>query len=72
MEGGKFYRGVFWVIDGALLAYPFAEGVYAGAPPDPASHTTTKSCGRSFTVPSANRIITIPAAGWTRTTGDSR
>lgn len=29
MEGGKFYRGVFWVIDGALLAYPFAEGVYA-------------------------------------------
>lgn len=30
MEGDKFYRGVFWVIDGALLAYPFAEGVYAG------------------------------------------
>ena len=30
MEGGKLYRGVFWVIDGALLAYPFAEGVYAG------------------------------------------
>ena len=30
MEGSKFYRGVFWVIDGALLAYPFAEGVYAG------------------------------------------
>lgn len=30
MEGGKFYRGVFWVIDGALLAYPFIEGVYAG------------------------------------------
>ena len=29
MEGSKFYRGVFWVIDGALLAYPFAEGVYA-------------------------------------------
>ena len=21
---------MFWVIDGALLAYPFAEGVYAG------------------------------------------
>ena len=30
MEGGKFYRGVFWVVDGALLAYPFIEGVYAG------------------------------------------
>lgn len=29
MEGSKFYRGVFWVIDGALLAYPFVEGVYA-------------------------------------------
>ena len=29
MEGSKFYRGVFWVIDGALLAYPFIEGVYA-------------------------------------------
>ena len=29
MEGDKFYRGVFWVIDGALLAYPFIEGVYA-------------------------------------------
>ena len=26
----SFHRGVFWVIDGALLAYPFAEGVYAG------------------------------------------
>lgn len=22
---------MFWVIDGALLAYPFIEGVYAGA-----------------------------------------
>lgn len=29
MEGDKFYRGVFWVIDGALLAHPFIEGVYA-------------------------------------------
>lgn len=29
MEGGKFHRGVFWVIDGVLSAYPFAEGVYA-------------------------------------------
>ena len=31
MEGDKFYRGVFWVIDGALLAYPFIEGVYQDA-----------------------------------------
>ncbi len=30
MEGGKFYRGVFWVVDGALLAYPFIDGVYGG------------------------------------------
>lgn len=29
MEGSKFYRGVFWVIDGALLAHPVIEGVYA-------------------------------------------
>ena len=27
----SFCRGVFWVVDGALLAYPFIEGVYAGA-----------------------------------------
>ena len=30
MEGGKFCRGVFWVIDGVLSAYPFVEGIYAG------------------------------------------
>lgn len=72
MEGDKFYRGVFWVIDGALLAYPFIEGVYAEGTPDSALHTTTKSCGSSFTVPAASRTITILAAEWTRTTGDSR
>lgn len=30
-----------------------------GAPPDPASHTTTKSCGSWFAVPVASRTITI-------------
>ena len=36
---------MFWVIDGALLAYPFIEGVYAGATARPAPHITTRSCG---------------------------
>lgn len=72
MEGDKFYRGVFWVIDGALLAHPFIEGVYAEGTARSGVTYNHKSCGSSFTVPAASRTITIPAAEWARTTGVSR
>ena len=72
MEGSKFYRGVFWVIDGALLAYPFAEGVYAEGTARSGVTYNHKKLWEQLYGSRGKPYNYYLAAGWTRTTGGSR